>query len=52
MENVVKTIFSLYTKYGGNQYDGEDVTQLQHMFQSAELAEAQGFDEEVVLAAL
>ena len=51
LKDVVNHIFSLYDKYGSNQYDGEDVTQLQHMFQSAELANAQGFDDEVVLAA-
>ena len=51
LKDVVNHIFSLYDKYGSNQYDGEEVTQLQHMYQSAELAEAQGFDEEVVLAA-
>ncbi len=51
IKDIVNYIFSLYNKYGGNQYDGEEVTQLQHMYQAAELAAAQGFDEEVVLAA-
>ena len=33
------------------EYAGEKVTQLEHMVQAAQLAEEQGFDEEVVLAA-
>lgn len=41
----------LYEGYGGAEYAGEKVSQLQHMAQAAELAEQQGFDEEVVLAA-
>lgn len=49
--NTTNNIFSLYDKYGNNQYDGEQVTQLQHMGQSAELAAVKGFDDEVVLAA-
>ncbi len=49
--NITNDIFLLYDKYGSNQYDGEEVTQLQHMYQSAEFAQAQGFDEEVILAA-
>lgn len=44
-------IMSLYESYGGAEYAGEKVTQLEHMVQAAQLAEAQGFEEEVVLAA-
>ena len=51
IEKIINHIFSLYNRYGSNQYDGENVTQLQHMYQAAELAAAQGLDEEVVLAA-
>lgn len=49
--NITNHIFSLYDKYGSNQYDGEQITQLQHMCQAGELAEAYGFDEEVILSA-
>jgi len=41
----------MYQSYGGEEYAGEKVTQLEHMAQAAELAEEQGYDEEVILAA-
>jgi len=44
-------ILGLYESYGGAEYAGEKVSQLEHMVQAAQLAEAQGFDEEVILAA-
>ncbi|HXD79910.1 MAG TPA: HD domain-containing protein [Puia sp.] len=44
-------IIRLYETHGGAEYAGEKVSQLEHMAQAAQLAEAQGFDEEVVLAA-
>ena len=44
-------IIGLYESYGGAEYAGEKVSQLEHMVQAAQLAEAQGFDEEVILAA-
>jgi 2-amino-1-hydroxyethylphosphonate dioxygenase (glycine-forming) len=44
-------IMGLYESYGGAEYAGEKVSQLEHMVQAAQLAEAQGFDEEVILAA-
>ena len=44
-------IMSLYEEHGGAEYAGEKVSQLEHMAQAAQLAEEQGFDEEVVLAA-
>jgi phosphonate degradation associated HDIG domain protein len=44
-------ILGLYESYGGAAYAGEKVSQLEHMVQAAQLAEAQGFDEEVILAA-
>jgi putative nucleotidyltransferase with HDIG domain len=50
-EKITDEIMELYKGYGGNEYAGEKVTQLEHMAQAAELAEEQGFDEEVVLAA-
>lgn len=44
-------VFGLYRKYGSNNYIGEAVSQIEHMCQAAQLAESQGFDEEVILAA-
>jgi len=44
-------IFDLYEKHGGAEYAGEKVSQLEHMAQAAQLAEEEGHDEEVVLAA-
>jgi phosphonate degradation associated HDIG domain protein len=48
---VVDKVFSLYEKYGDDDYIGEPVSQLEHMSQAAELAEAEGYDDEVILAA-
>ncbi len=47
----VEEIFDLYQKFGDEDYIGEPVSQLEHMSQSAQLAIADGFDNEVVLAA-
>lgn len=47
----VQEIFSLYEMHGHDIY-GEDVTQLEHAVQSAQLAEKEGFEDEVILAAL
>lgn len=48
---VVDEIFSLYEQYGAADYIGEPVSQIEHMCQAAQLAEEEGYDEEVVLAA-
>ena len=50
-QKITDEIFEMYEHYGGNDYAGEKVTQLEHMVQAAELAEEQGYDEEVILAA-
>jgi phosphonate degradation associated HDIG domain protein len=50
-QQVTDEIMGYYQDRGGEEYAGEKVTQLEHMVQAAELAEQQGFDEEVVLAA-
>ena len=47
----VELIFGFYEKHGNEDYIGEPVSQLEHMCQSAQLAEGVGFDEEVILAA-
>ena len=50
-ERIANEIIHLYSLYGGEEYSGEKVSQLEHMVQSAQLARAQGFNDEVVLAA-
>jgi len=49
--SVVDEIFSLYENYGAADYIGEPVSQIEHMCQAAQLAEEEGYDEEVILAA-
>jgi 2-amino-1-hydroxyethylphosphonate dioxygenase (glycine-forming) len=48
---ITDEIMSLYKEHGGAEYAGEKVSQLEHMAQAAQLAEAEGYDEEVILAA-
>ena len=50
MQNVDE-IMNLYKNFGGDDYIGEPVTQLEHMVQCAQFAEAEGYGEEVILAA-
>lgn len=44
-------IVGLYEKYGKEDYIGEPVSQIEHMCQTASLAEKEGFSEDVILAA-
>nr|WP_315445112.1 phosphonate degradation HD-domain oxygenase [uncultured Pseudomonas sp.] len=48
---VVDRVFALYECFGSSDYIGEPVSQIEHMSQAAQLAMAEGFDDEVVLAA-
>ena len=41
----------MYEKFGDEDYIGEPVSQLEHMSQAAALAEEEGYDDEVILAA-
>ena len=50
-EQIVAEVFALYERFGDSDYIGEPVSQIEHMSQAAELAMAEGFDDEVVLAA-
>jgi 2-amino-1-hydroxyethylphosphonate dioxygenase (glycine-forming) len=50
-QKIADEVFSLYEKYGNEDYIGEPVSQLEHMCQAAQLAEAEGYEEEVILAA-
>jgi len=48
---VAEEILTFYRQYGDEEYIGEPVSQLEHMCQCAQLAEEEGYDEEVILAA-
>jgi len=48
---VVEEIFRLYEKFGASDYIGEPVSQLEHMCQAAQLAEQEGYADDIVLAA-
>jgi len=48
---ITEEIMYYYEKNGGEEYAGEKLSQLEHMVQAAQLAEAQDMDEEVILAA-
>ncbi|WP_128544941.1 phosphonate degradation HD-domain oxygenase [Larkinella soli] len=50
-EQTVTEISALFDRYGAEDYYGEPVTQLEHMLQSAVLAEKAGADAETVIAA-
>jgi phosphonate degradation associated HDIG domain protein len=50
-QQAVNQVFALYETHGSADYIGEPVSQLEHMWQAATLAEAAGADDEVILAA-
>ena len=50
-QQVVDEASGLYECYGACDYTGEPVSQIEHMSQAAQLALAEGYDDEVVLAA-
>lgn len=49
--NAVHEIMFLYECHGNKDYIGEPVSQIEHMCQCAQLAEAAGADDDVILAA-
>ena len=49
--NLVHEIMFLYESHGNEDYIGEPVSQIEHMCQCAQLAQAAGADDDVVLAA-
>ena len=48
---IADEILTLYKMYGGQDYIGEPVSQIEHMCQCAQLAEHENYDYEVILAA-
>ena len=51
IQSILDEIFGIYEKRGAENYIGEAISQIEHASQSAELAEKNGNDEEVILAA-
>ncbi len=51
VEQRVEEVFNWYFQRGTDDYIGEPVSQIEHMSQSAQLAMAEGYDDEGVLAA-
>ncbi|REG90418.1 HDIG domain-containing metalloprotein [Algoriphagus antarcticus] len=47
----IDMVFDLYRKFGHGDYIGEPVSQIEHMSQSAQIAEEEGQETEVILAA-
>lgn len=50
-EQAIAEVFGVYEQHGMADYIGEPVSQIEHMSQTAQQAMAEGFDDEVVLAA-
>lgn len=51
IKSIVDEIFSLYERYGHEDYIGEPVSQIEHMSQAAQLAINDRMDDEIILAA-
>lgn len=51
-ETVVEYLGGIFDRRGGEEYLGEPVTMAQHMLQGATIAEKQGLDEDIIVAAL
>jgi phosphonate degradation associated HDIG domain protein len=50
-EQTADFIMELYEQFGGEDYIGEPVSQVEHMCQCAMLAEEEGYGDEIILAA-
>lgn len=51
IEQTIEEVFRLYELHGSDDYIGESISQMEHASQSAQLAEKEGYDEDVILAA-
>jgi 2-amino-1-hydroxyethylphosphonate dioxygenase (glycine-forming) len=51
LEQRIDTIFGLYEISGSDDYVGEPISILEHSLQAAQMAEKEGFDNDVILAA-
>ena len=50
-QKTAEEIIEIFRLKGGEDYAGEEITQLEHACQAAQLAEQNGYDDEVILAA-
>ena len=50
-ETIVNEVFALYEKYGRRHAAGNSISQLEEVSEAAALAEEEGFEDEVILAA-
>jgi phosphonate degradation associated HDIG domain protein len=50
-EQTIEEVFKLYELHGSDDYIGESISQIEHASQGAQLAEKEGYDDEVILAA-
>jgi predicted HD phosphohydrolase len=50
-ENIVNEVFALYEKYGKRKLTDQELSQLEQVSQAAALAEEEGYEDEVILAA-
>ena len=50
-ESIVNEVFALYEKYGKRKPTDEELSQLEQVSQAAALAEEEGYEDEVILAA-
>ena len=50
-EAIVNDMFALYDKYGKRYTKGQEISQLEQVAQAAALAEEEGYEDEVILAA-
>lgn len=50
-ESIVNELFALYEKYGKKNSNGHSISQLEQVAQAAALAEEEGYEDEVILAA-
>jgi len=48
---VVEEVFQVYADHGNDDYIGEAISQIEHATQGAQMAEEEGYDDEVILAA-
>lgn len=51
IDAIAEEIIQLYVHHGADDYVGEPVSQLEHMSQCAQLAQQEGYAEDVILAA-
>lgn len=51
IDKAVEEVFNVYAEHGDDDYIGEAISQIEHASQGAQMAEEEGYDDEVILAA-